>query len=153
MDMPVINMDALKANLSEKDYAIAALCVSKRNGEWRLRASKPSDAVASYVWRMAAFVISPISAHQCMPVGADAYIREQHFSHRTDTYQPNCKTDEDREFVAGWNEEDWARMNRSVRHRAFLKEELDPISDALINTVDKSKWAGVLRWGRALGAF
>lgn len=70
---------------------------------------------AAYVWRMAAFEISPHSAHHCMPVTA--------------TFD-----------LPGWAEE--ARVEAKC---------LDRLVNRIVNSVPKSEWHGIQRWGQAFG--
>lgn len=63
MLMPIIDASNLTGEAREFTNAITV------NG--RLRASKPKDGRAAYVWRMVAFTVSPNSRHQCMPCTAD----------------------------------------------------------------------------------
>lgn len=37
--------------------------------------------------------------------------------------------------------------------RAYCKEVLDPLVDRIMDSIPKSKWHGVSRWAKALGAF
>jgi len=94
----------------------------------RLRATKPrGDGRVVYVWRNVAFAISPKPAHQCMPV-----------------------TD----FSDLWRQleaEGEGRVQYEVV--AAEAERLQSIIDEIIDSVPKSEWHGILRWGRALGAF
>ena len=152
MDMPVVSLEVLKSALSDKEFALAQECVATRKGATRLRASKPKDPIAAYIWRMAAFMVSPKGAHNCIPMTADMDLEENHFSHRTETYEPKLVTDFDRETVAKWDEKTWNMMNRGAKKRAFIKDELDPIVSKIVDAVSKKEWHGVRRWGYALGA-
>lgn len=91
-EMPKINMQALKDTLTSQEYALVERIVIARNGYTTLRASKPKvertvpvaskyhstptmypseeSGRAAYLWRMVAFLISPIPQHSCMPVMA-----------------------------------------------------------------------------------
>ena len=111
------------ANLNEEDLAIAKQIV-KSNGQ--LYASKPKRASgeAKYVWRMVVFSVSDKPAHQCMPVTAELDMPDQY-----------------------WNGEN----SFDLRHARM--KELDKIADAIVDTVPKTQWHGVMRWGRTLGAF
>ena len=68
--MPEI--DLANADLNDVEMTIAMNCLNKG----RLRASKPNDGDAAYVWRNVAFFISPVQAHQCMPVMAFCYVNK-----------------------------------------------------------------------------
>jgi len=151
MEMPVIDLAVLKTVLSPEAYAIAEKCCATRGGEKRLRATKPKDGVAAYVWRHVAFTVSPMPVHQCMPMTADFDIPDSAFAHRAETYQPRAETEADKKTLAGWDERTWNMMNRGAKKRAYLKNELDPIVDAIVATVPKNRWYGANRWGRALG--
>lgn len=86
-NMPIIPLD----HLSEEERKLASQIVaSKGKNKGRLRASKPkityeivtregrryrestmeSGSVA-YLWRMVAFIVSPIGQHNCLPMMAD----------------------------------------------------------------------------------
>lgn len=47
---------------------------------------------------------------------------------------------------------DWDIPMRSYDDRRKLTKELDILVDKVVNTVPKSQWYGIIRWGRALGA-
>ena len=117
-NMPEINIDSL--GLEGRDREIVEACLNKG----KLRATKPKDGEAAYVWRMTAFMVSPISAHQCMPVTADFDMPEKY----------------------------WDRSNpNSHKERRARCKELDALSDKMVNAIPKQNWHGVRRWGRALG--
>lgn len=71
MNMPRIDLQALWRKLSPADMAIVRLITREKT--WRLRATRPilreyaKSRHAAYVWRMAAFWVSPNSKHHCMP--------------------------------------------------------------------------------------
>jgi len=122
-----------------------------------IRSTKPRDGRSAYVWRMVAFMVSRNPQHQCMPAMADMYIEDEHIAHRTDRYIPRNATAADRDTVMRWDMEPdqrtWRMMHDGARRRNFIKEELDPIVDRIVDHIKKSDWAGVHRWGRALGQF
>jgi hypothetical protein len=63
--------------------SVTADYVRRISNKGALRASKPrDDGEAAYVWRMTAFLISPISQHQCMPVTADWDIKASYAERR-----------------------------------------------------------------------
>lgn len=86
-NMPVIPLDHLDAD----ERAIAErIIATKGKNKGRLRASKPEieytiidrdgrkyrestleTGSAAYLWRMVAFVVSPIGQHHCLPMMAD----------------------------------------------------------------------------------
>ena len=87
--MPQLNLTALAAVLSAEELKLVTGIVNVRTGA--LRASKPpikrawqtsvltgapvrvydlDDAKTAYLWRMAAFTLSPYPAHGCLPVCA-----------------------------------------------------------------------------------
>lgn len=92
-EMPYINLEVLEAQLSAEDFELVKGIVSTQGtNKNRLRASKPKlpkmvkmdggtfgwhydyqdEAGAragkiAYIWRMVAFMVSPIHQHQCMP--------------------------------------------------------------------------------------
>lgn len=151
--MPKItDMSVLFEGLSERDRKIV-LAVVKKDGT--IRATKPSNGVAAYVWRMVAFIVSPKPEHHCVPVTADFGIEEKDYAHRTETYQPRLESDSDRETIARWDSEPdrrtWKMMNDGAKMRAFIKDELDPLADRIIDCVKKSDWNGARRWAKAYG--
>lgn len=122
-----------------------------------IRSTKPRDGRAAYVWRMVAFMVSRNPQHQCMPATADFYVEKEHYAHRTDKYIPRNESPADRDTVMRWDMEPdqrtWKMMHDGARRRMFIKEELDPIVDRIVDHIKKSDWHGVRRWGRAFGAF
>lgn len=126
-------------NLSQlrgETLEIAKLCIGTRgDGKGRLRRSKPVmhaaagtpqgilEGKASYVWRMLVFLTSREGRHQCMPVTADWDLSYT-------MYPRGVKTDHD-------------------AVRAEVKR-LDAVVDEILETVPKTQWSGVRRWGRAL---
>lgn len=125
--MPNIDLSLVDLIPSEMEIAKHVIKSSKANPmSGPLRATKPKvDGEASYVWRMVAFQISPISQHHCMPVCADFDLPRQYWDRKIN---PNCHDD----------------------RRARIKE-LDKIADVIVNSVPKQQWHGIRRWGRALG--
>jgi len=108
--------------------AILDLLIKK---DGTIRASKPkvtvSDSItgkAAYVWRMVCFMVSPKPAHMCMPCTADFDLP----AYKPDTEKWSC-----------------------VAARAMAKR-LKPIEDAIVDSVDKTDWHGVIRWGQVFGA-
>ncbi len=74
--MPRINVEDL--GLSDADKEIVRGIINTRTG--CLRASAPETypctderGLTYYVWRMVAFSVSPIAAHQCMPCTVGMY--------------------------------------------------------------------------------
>lgn len=92
------NIDLSKCNLNPEELALAQGIINSKTGE--LRASKPpvprktayseeprdgyvhrqydypdpqgaNAGRTAYIWRMVAFMVSPVSQHQCMPVLAE----------------------------------------------------------------------------------
>lgn len=119
----------IPANFSEADRAIAEACLNKG----KLRASKPKEGQAAYVWRMLAFYVSPVSQHQCMPITADWDMQNQHF--------PSPK------FPPGTRWDDPAYRAAMDAHRAKVdarRKELDAITDALLETASAVHLAELL---------
>lgn len=151
----VLNRDALLKSVKPtyRPYVEAVL----KGKTAAIRATKPADGPAAYIWRMVAFIVSPNPQHHCVPAMADFYIRDEDFAHRTDTYQPRCETEDDRATIARWDAEPggresgrtWTMMNRGEQRRKFIKEELDPLVDLIIDNVDRNQWHGARRWKKA----
>jgi hypothetical protein len=122
--MPVIKIEALEGEAA--DYA-RRITVADGGGARILRSSKPTakgQGRAAYVWRMVAFSVSSNPRHQCMPCTAD------------------------------WDlADDYRGADRRVDHDALRAEcgRLDKIVDQIVAVVPKEQWAGVIRWGNALG--
>jgi hypothetical protein len=150
MEMPAVNLEILKTVLSVNDMDIVSKVVAKRGGVNRLRASKPADGPAAYVWRMVAFIVSPHSQHHCMPVGADFYVNKTDYAHRTDKFVWSCETQNDKDYVANLTPDRIAMMNNSECRRQYMKQELDPIVDKIIDTIPKEQWRGAQRWKQAI---
>lgn len=154
----VINRDAVLGPLSpaEREFAIQVF----RGKTGQIRATKPKDGRAAYIWRMVVFQVSTNPQHHSMPMTADFGILPEHYAHRTETYQPRLQTEGDREAIARWDAEPggresgrtWTMMNRSAKEKAYIRDELDPIVDAIVNQIPKNEWHGIRRWGQALGA-
>ena len=133
--MPIVDLKKLQAELEPKEYSIARRIVGRQGkNKGRLRASKPpvnneldpQSGKAAYVWRMVAFMTSPIPAHSCMPMTADwdlpvssAYIG--------DTIDLTGKYTERRAMMA----------------------ELDKLVDKIVATMPVSE--GALSWARGFG--
>lgn len=146
--MPEINVDQLKQVLSEKEFEIAQAAFVKRGNTYRLKASKPQqDGPYAYVWRMICYIASPKTQHHCMPVGADFYIRDFDFNHRDDKYIPR---DPDCETVKNWDTKTWNMMHKSTQRKNYIKYELDPIVDKVLDTIPKTQWHGAKRWSKAI---
>jgi hypothetical protein len=152
LEMPQVKLDTLKTTLTAAQMEIVMGVVAKRGDVQRLRASKPAKESGSvqYVWRMVAFMVSPHSQHHCMPVGADFYVTDSEYRHRTDKYVPRAETEHDRETVSKWDAKTWERMHRGEQRRNYIKQELDPIVDAIVDTIPKNQWRGVHRWHQAI---
>lgn len=149
-EMPAINLEVLKNTLSVNDMEIVSKVVAKRGGIMRLRASKPADGPAAYVWRMICFIASPHSQHHCMPVGADFYINDADYAHRADKYVFRLETQEDQDYVAKLTPDRIAMLNKSECRHQYMKQELDPIVDAVLDTIPKNEWRGAKRWQQAI---
>ena len=120
--MPRIDVEAL--DLSDADKEIVRGIINTRTG--CLRASAPEThpctderGLVYHVWRMVAFSVSPVAAHQCMPCTAGFY-----FSRDAQPGSPERKA---------------------------LVERGDRIERAVVNSIPKSQWAGIIRWGQVYG--
>ena len=149
--MPEVNMEILKTVLTDTEMEIAMGVVAKRDGVYRLRASKPAKGNGSqqYVWRMVAFVASPVYQHHCMPIGADFYLNDSDYAHRPEQYIPRSESESDRETVSKWNQKTWDMMHRGEKKRQYIKQELEPIVDKILETIPKTQWRGAQRWAKA----
>jgi hypothetical protein len=127
MNMPIVNFE----NLSETELTIAEKIVSKGN---KLRATKPTDGEAQYVWRLVCFMISPKPAHHCIPVTHDFGVMG--IAPKVKKYCEYRKKDvEQTDF-------DW------VRNRC---KELDVIVNKIVDNVKVSNRHGINRWAKAFG--
>lgn len=128
-NMPKVNIENAKDKLAGNDEGLLILHrIVKKDGT--LRASKPKvlkDAPitgkTAYVWRMVCFMVSPKSQHQCMPCTADF------------------------DLPAYDTEGKW----RYQLAREMM-DTLKPVENAIVDSVDKSDWHGVIRWGQVFGA-
>ena len=103
----------------------------------KLRASKPKDGEAAYVWRMVAFTVSRNPVHQCMPITADWDLRNQYFN------GPKY-------FPGAYDDPEYRAASKAVSDAARARtKELDALADKLIATIPVTQWAGALRWARA----
>jgi hypothetical protein len=127
MEMPVLSFE----NLNENEVKIAEKIVSKGN---KLRASKPSDGEAQYVWRMVCFMISPKPAHHCMPTTHDFGVIDM-----APKIAKFCKY---REKEITQPDFDW------VRNRC---KELNVMVDKIVDNVKSSNRHGINRWAKAFG--
>ena len=77
--MPEVPQEKLFLEMTKEEWDITKRITATRGkNKGLLRASKPpvdkadpTSGKAAYVWRMVAFMTSPIPAHSCMPVCAD----------------------------------------------------------------------------------
>jgi hypothetical protein len=146
MEMPAVDLEVLCTKLTQQQMNIATQIFSKRNNIYRVRASKPKYGPSAYVWRMIVFTVSTNPQHHCIPVGADFYINDTDFAHRTDQYiprDPHCET------VKNWDTKTWNQMHKGEKRRQYIKQELDPIVDIITETIPKSQWRGAHRWHKA----
>lgn len=148
--MPTIP-ETLQSTMTAEQWELAAPAFAKSKGAIRLRASRPTKAsgASQYIWRMTAFIVSTNPQHHCIPVGADFYINDEDFQHRDDKYVPRAETERDRETVAKWDEKTWEGMHRSEQRKQYMKQELDPIVDLIVDSIPKSQWRGAHRWHKA----
>lgn len=146
--MPILlNVDHLLQSLeSQEERDIVKAIIGQQN---RLRSSKPKldsdiNRLASYVWRIVAFQISPNSQHHCIPMTAEFDLPAKYWPSGFPTYSdfndPNRVLTE---YEIG------AEKARIARKEKIA--QLNILIDKIVNTVPKSEWKGVIRWGRALG--
>jgi hypothetical protein len=149
--MPIIDTQALQTKMTADQWELAAPCFAKSKGASRLRTSRPTKAsgATQYVWRMVAFIVSTNPQHHCMPVGADFYIKDSEFAHRTDQYIPKLLTENCQQTVDNWSAKTWDMMHRGEQRRKYISEELEPIIEIIIDTIPKSQWRGAHRWHQA----
>ena len=156
-----------KHTLSSKSAdALAILPLITNKGF--LRASKPKDGNAAYVWRMVGFYTSSDSKLQCMPICADWDVKvpaDYHVEAPTDWLVSKCaetakasETNYDGNAgfcikeggsVDGYHRQYWTKYGR---RKHYIKTQLDPIVDEITNSVPLRSQYGVMRWGAALGA-
>jgi len=147
--MPTINKDQVIAAIRldpslsydqvEEFVKILSIVVKKDNS---IRASKPkvsqndhSTGKAAYVWRMVVFMVSRQGAHQCMPMMADF-----------DIFVPEAPR-----FGTVDKEVYYQEIHKRHEERRATCKVLDRLVDFIVDSVPKSQWHGVNRWGRALG--
>lgn len=140
--------------------------IADKAGE--LRASKPKDGNATYVWRMVAFSVSDKPRHHCMPVTADFgvtvpvdYLPEAPLEWlnaevvRSSVHQHDadfCRSRSPDGTIRGYHAEVvWKTFSTSGRQHHFVKNVLDPVVKELVDSVPLSQQGGTLRWARAYG--
>lgn len=124
MGMPKIDFFAITDLATLK----AARNISKADGTIYSTKPKKASGVEKYIWRNVVFQVSSVSAHQCLPVCAEFDLGEDY-----------------------WKMSDGT--NRSSSSKKLIREAYDKIVDNILNTIPKSQWAGIIRWGHALGSF
>jgi hypothetical protein len=134
--MPQVSTSRLATDLTSKDYDIALLTLNHGH----LRASKPTvkpeddrTGIAAYAWRMAAFQISPIAQHHCMPVCADFDLPD------------GCRAGRSWFSLSEWEKAE------AREYRKNAQAVGDRIADAIVNATNPLDWHGVIRWGQAFG--
>ena len=124
LKMPKVKREATQ-NLTAEELKIVNLVIKKDD---RIKASKPkindfdsNTGKAAYVWRMVCFMVSPKTAHMCMPCTADFDLPAHDSS---------------------------GRWSASIARE--MAEKLDKLVDMIVDAVDKSEWHGVHRWAKVL---
>lgn len=145
-DVIVKDVNRIGVGLTNDQLRILFMILKmNKDGTATVRATKPKDGRAAYVWRMVMFMASKKRAHQCIPVTADFGITDEHCAHRSEKYIPSGEVPPD------WDNKVWDRMHRSAKKRAYIKEELDPIVDSVLSGVGNKNLHGVIAWGKAFG--
>jgi hypothetical protein len=126
--MPKLNMDSIVwTNISQEEVTIINMVIKK---DGSLKASKPKAkkhddpntvGKAQYVWRMAAFMVSPKPQHHCMPVCA-------------------CFD------LPAYNED--GKWKSDIART--MEKSLDKVINIIVDAVKMSDWHGVHRWSKAL---
>lgn len=122
MTMPKVDIE--KIELTDEFSKIFKIVVKKDHS---IRASKPKvkddiTGKAAYVWRMVCFQVSPKPQHHCMPVTANFDLP---------AYDENGK---------------W-----SCSVSRIMEKELDKLVDVIVDSIPKTQWHGISRWGKAFG--
>lgn len=127
-----------------------------------IRASKPKNGNAAYVWRMVGFSVSRDPRQHCMPMTADfgvevpddwkveapvEWVEAQvvRTSQRQDDIDFCVKQ---KGSVRAYHVANWTRYER---RKAYIKDVLDPIVDEIVKAVPPRQQAGTARWARAFG--
>ena len=76
-----MKIDIAAAELTTEQRQIARGIVNRSGNLYKSRPTNKSGDT-QYVWRMVAFFVSPVRAHQCMPVMAEFYIGERDWDKR-----------------------------------------------------------------------
>lgn len=135
MNMPIIDMSAL--NLSESDAAIAQGIIATRGeNKGRLRASAPKVAVTG---KVEGYFGSMVNAYN-QQEAESYYVWRMVAFYVSPMSQHHCMPVMDDQYLGG-----------SYDARKARAKELDKLVDAIVNTIPRSQWHGVTRWGRALG--
>lgn len=142
--MPRINIDKLHEKLTPAQFNLAKQVISIRKGEVKLRSTRSkSSGSGDYIWRMVAFFVSPIRAHQSIPVMAENYIQDSEVMHRPEMYRVHEGT------CLHWDENTWNMMHLAAKRSAYIHAELNPIVDAIVDSVNPNDWNGVKNWAKA----
>lgn len=125
--MPTINVDSIELTADEKTLVarilnkgklraskpkIAYTIVDKPRGNITIKIRQPDDigGKAAYVWRMVAFIVSPISQHHCMPCTAEFDLPEDNYTLRRELAKELDKLVD--KIVASVPKEQWYGVKR-----------------------------------------
>lgn len=146
------------AATSDEGKKILPLIIGRDGG---LRASKPKDGNAAYIWRLIGFYVSDKSALHCMPTTADfgvevpvdwkveapaEWLDERMARNITQNDIDYCIREKGSVFA--YNVWWWTHAER---RRKYIKEVLDPIVDEIVGSVPVQERHGLRRWRRAFG--
>ncbi len=120
--MPKVDLECLYSKLNEKERKIVDELI-KKDGRIKSTGQILKTGSAKYVWRNVAFYVSKNPANHSMPITADFYIKDE-------------------EFIDYIKEE----KSKYDALRKYIKNELDPLVDKIVNCVPKEEWHGVKRW-------
>lgn len=125
MNMPAVNREKIRKNLTDDELKIAMRVIKKdatiRASKPKVDESNPTTGKSAYVWRMVCFLTSPKPAHHCMPCTAEFDLP---------AYDEN------------------GRWSSPVARE--MAKEMDKIVDKIVDTIDMSLWHGVHRWAHAM---
>lgn len=137
-NMPKIDFNKIT---SEKALEVAkAIC--KKDGTLYSTKPKKANGLEQYMWRIVAFTISPVAAHQCIPVMCDFDLYNWMEENLPDVVKYDRKIHK--------NISEINTAYKKVNDPEF-KQWLKDIENQIINTVPKEMWYGTKRWAKAFG--
>lgn len=122
--MPIVQ---IPEGLIGRDAELAAAVINPHSG--RLRATKPTDGEAAYVWRMVAFDLCDWKPHSCLPVTAVYDLPAEYWGpERPRGWHTDPAWDADSHYAA---------VREAAERRRERIKQLDAVASAIADTVPK----------------